>query len=979
MAVDRGGLRYTITVEDRFSKQISNLKTKLKSLQGDLDRVSAARARMAASANASASATSASAAAAQRAGRAQASAGRQTVTAQRNTQRALQGTQRQLTRTSRAAKRSIVDVNNLGFSFRRLIGIFAVFQAARLGANLFSGAVAGGVQFNATVESAQIAMASLFTTVGRIEDSQGNLVTGAKAFALAQGIAAEQTRLLRIDAIQTTATFEELQKAFQSGIGPGLEAGLSIDEIRNVTVRISQAASALNIQQNQLTEEIRSLLRGTIQARTTVVASVLGITNADIKRVKQAGTLAEFLREKLDGFRFAALATQQSFAGLSARLRDTFSVATGAAAEDFFGELKVTLGEISSLFVTLERDAKGAVTSITPDPGTVFIFRQIFDALSEGVVILREGLAQITFNDLASSFAGLGGIFRVLAAAGAGLIQGLIAGFGLVSRAIGGAIDAVGGLETILPIVEQVAVFLAKWGTLIFTAVTGLSIAGKVLQLTLVPARLLIDLFNNMASAAFKIAGGIAAIPLPLLAVIAAISVGVVLLNDWIKKVAGFQVRIGTLGRIIKEGLFNVLVLVAAKIQEIFLGTFVSTVVKAVQQAIGGTINILRQGLSKIASILNKSGITSPIADQIGALAGNLAKAEGTFTILSQKTDAFVASLKAATADAAKQVIDDFDAAIADDNTAFDLGASITENVDKAVEALKKIVGPNLVDEEEIRKAVEQAIVKGAQQGGEGAVTPLQKFAQNIVKNFDSGLQIMRQLTNQFATFVADLVVDAFDPNKKVDLKQRFATLFQGIVKAIIAELVKLAIAKAILKITGAAEGGQQGKAQGGQLGFDSGGVVPGGHHSTPAFRPASVAKSDTVNAWLTPKEFVQPVRAVNKYGADLMEMMRRGAIDPAALRSVAGLGGKRASRIVSSSSHRGGGYATGGSVSSSDQAAVASTAGTGGDGQVVGAVIPGNDRTMDRLLQGGKNSMLDFFQDNSSTIDSILSKNRQR
>ena len=62
----------------------------------------------------------------------------------------------------------------------------------------------------------------------------------------------------------------------------GREAGLDVDQVRKFTIAISQAAGAIGLAQNQLAEEIRSILSGTIQARTTRIAVALGIKQGEI-------------------------------------------------------------------------------------------------------------------------------------------------------------------------------------------------------------------------------------------------------------------------------------------------------------------------------------------------------------------------------------------------------------------------------------------------------------------------------------------------------------------------------------------------------------------------------------------------------------------------------------------------------------------------------------------------------------------------
>ncbi|NKB42018.1 MAG: hypothetical protein GKR86_13475, partial [Ilumatobacter sp.] len=187
----------------------------------------------------------------------------------------------------KSLKGQLGTAQKLLFTFRRLVGALAIFQLARQGVQVFRDLVAQGVQFNDRVANAQLGIAGLVITLGDVRDAQGEIVGNAERLNLALGIARQQTALLRQDSLKTVATFEQLLDTFQVSVGPGLAAGLNLDEVRQLTVDISQAASALGVPQNQLAEEVRSLLSGTIQARTTRIATALGISNEDgIRTIK---------------------------------------------------------------------------------------------------------------------------------------------------------------------------------------------------------------------------------------------------------------------------------------------------------------------------------------------------------------------------------------------------------------------------------------------------------------------------------------------------------------------------------------------------------------------------------------------------------------------------------------------------------------------------------------------------------------------
>lgn len=318
----------------------------------------------------------------------------------------------QLKRQAGELRDSARSANSLLFTFRRLVGVLAVFQLARALVSGFRDLIISGIRFNDQIEQAEIGIAGLITGLADLRNEQGNTVELAEEYARAQVEARKQVALLRQDALLTTATFEQLLDTFQIAIGPGFAAGLNLNQIRKLSVSISQAATAIGLPQNQLAEEIRSLLSGTIQARTTRIATTLQITNADIRRLRQTGELFDFLDKKFKALGVAAeLAARQTLNGIGNLVKDALQAILGQAAQPLFEEL-IRLGqEVFDQVLTIKTAANG----IQPRPEAVQAFRALFDALRQGVVQARELGRQLGFQ----------GVQDVLRTLGAGLSAGL--------------------------------------------------------------------------------------------------------------------------------------------------------------------------------------------------------------------------------------------------------------------------------------------------------------------------------------------------------------------------------------------------------------------------------------------------------------------------------------------------------------------------------------------------------------------------
>lgn len=160
-----------------------------------------------------------------------------------------------------------------------------------------------------------------------------------------------------------------------------------------------------------------------------------------------------------------------------------------------------------------------------------------------------------------------------------------------------------------------------------------------------------------------------------------------------------------------------------------------------------------------------------------------------------------------------------------------------------------------------------------------------------------------------------------------------------------------LGIYGAVTGLLGSFAGASRGRA------FASGGeVTPGGMASLAHFargvrglaaggRPSWIPSSDTVAAWLTPGEWVQPLRSVAKYGARFMASVQslQFPADVAAAFS----GGVSVPTASPSPAPRG--YASGGSV-----------AGGGMGGTTVLPVFASTPQAMETLLHGGAGTVLE-------------------
>lgn len=405
-------------------------------------------------------------------------------------------------------KRTDAGGNDLLFTFRRLFGVLALFQAARAIFSSFVDFIKAGIEFNATIERTRLGIASLLIAVGDVSEREGEVVSKAEQFVLAQKEALRQQRLLRTESLKTTATFSELLETFQVALGPGLNAGLKLNEIRQFAVRISQAAAAIGQSQNQLSEEIRSILSGTIQARTTRIAATLGITNEDIKRAREAGRLFEFLQERFDAFGIAGEEANKTFDGLVNILKGAVQELAGLAATPLFDTLKGVLTDLVNLILTVGPDG---ATIINPE--AVAAVAPIFAGIQSALQSIRATAGDLGFDDLQSSAKLIGAAIAITGEIIGGVVQGIVSGFNTVVLIVQKVATLFGGQgKSLKEIVAEVTRLSIIFGSIL----VAVGLVGTALNFVLTPLKLIVSIASTLLTTGISIVTTFLKLPAPI-------------------------------------------------------------------------------------------------------------------------------------------------------------------------------------------------------------------------------------------------------------------------------------------------------------------------------------------------------------------------------------------------------------------------------------------------------------------------------
>jgi lambda family phage tail tape measure protein len=229
----------------------------------------------------------------------------------------------------------------------RTIVAFATVAATIKTIDLFGRLIGTGIEYNKQIENSRLGISALLATHGKFVDLKGKELEGQEKINAAYSMTDQLIKRLEVDNIRTTATFSQLVKVFQQGIAFGPSTGMNPDQIRQISVGVVQAASALQMDLNMLNEEMRSLMTGNINSRSSFIATALGIRPEDIKKYKgDAEGLFNFLNKKLAEFREFSFESQNTYTGLFSNLQDMLSKAMGVGTRPFFDSLKGAIREI---------------------------------------------------------------------------------------------------------------------------------------------------------------------------------------------------------------------------------------------------------------------------------------------------------------------------------------------------------------------------------------------------------------------------------------------------------------------------------------------------------------------------------------------------------------------------------------------------------------------------------------------------------
>lgn len=341
-------------------------------------------------------------------------------------------------------KRTDSELSSLGATAAAAVTAFGGFEFLKI----LGGTV---TDFNSTLEGSQTGIAAIVRT---FDESEPGLDKYNKSMRIASQIQSN----LQIEGLKTTATYKELLIALQEGLAPAFKRGFDPEQVVKFTSSMTQAAAAISLPMDQLGQELRAILDGTID-KNARIAQVLGITNEKIKEMADQGKLYDYLMDKLSAFGKAGDDASKQWAGAVSNLQDAVELALGKGFESSFKAATQLVLDLTSAIVTIDEEA-----------GTFTFNEKLASAISEVNTKIEEFLRDISPEDIEKAIGIIADTAKSL--------------LGAILNITKAGVSLVNALGPAAPLLAEIVTYLAAIGGPVVAAAAGIKLMiGQVVAL----------------------------------------------------------------------------------------------------------------------------------------------------------------------------------------------------------------------------------------------------------------------------------------------------------------------------------------------------------------------------------------------------------------------------------------------------------------------------------------------------------------
>jgi hypothetical protein len=270
-----------------------------------------------------------------------------------NADRGFNKIHQQFNRAGSAAAQFTGKMEKMGNVFTGGLGLGVAAGGLALLAGGFTRAIEKAREFETGILSIAAAQQSAFDIM-----RDGKMLEGVEAFKASLSIADKANQVILERSTKNILTYREQLNAYLVSTAQASKIGLNVKEQLELSENLAVAAKAIGLSGQQISQQVRAVLGGA-NVQKTVLGSALGLTNADLKRMKEAGTLFDELMQKTSGFTAGSGFFENSIEGMLSQFENAIDIFLAGAGRKIAEAVRKPLDEIQKYLASEGGDKLG--------------------------------------------------------------------------------------------------------------------------------------------------------------------------------------------------------------------------------------------------------------------------------------------------------------------------------------------------------------------------------------------------------------------------------------------------------------------------------------------------------------------------------------------------------------------------------------------------------------------------------------------
>lgn len=283
-------------------------------------------------------------------------------------------TMRRLADTKQQVKKQTDDLSGSMSGMSGIMGNLAiaagmVYAAFKTVTGVFGPLISQGIELNSLLETSRLGIAATIVSYREYHDEAGKLVTGQAAMNRAMTESANVQKLLQSEAFNTTATLEQMLKAYQQlQIGATAQKASSA-ELAAFTATLGNFATASGRSFEELSAQTSRVLQGVLTIRNPIVALLrgMGVDNATIKSWVDQGVAIREIQQRLIEFQNIGPEINKTWSGVKSNVQDVIQQMSGAAMQPIQDAAKEMGLAFVSAFTTVREVGGRKITTLSEE------------------------------------------------------------------------------------------------------------------------------------------------------------------------------------------------------------------------------------------------------------------------------------------------------------------------------------------------------------------------------------------------------------------------------------------------------------------------------------------------------------------------------------------------------------------------------------------------------------------------------------